>query len=91
MLCRQGRTKGRQRVTMVQNFNSINSLLRFDGALSEPQVYRPPAEKILGGDPLQSAWNIFSSADQKFHSGIWECQPGKWQVNFTESEFCQLT
>ena len=70
---------------------SIAQLLRFDGPLPEPQVYRPPADRIISGDPVQTAWNFFSSPDQRFHSGIWECQPGKWRVIFTESEFCQLT
>ena len=26
--------------------------------------------------------------DGRFSSGIWECQPGKWRVVFSESEFC---
>ena len=44
----------------------------------------------MSGDPLQRAWNYFSSADGRFNAGIWECAVGKWRVIFTESEFCQL-
>jgi uncharacterized protein len=56
----------------------------------EPQEWRPPAERVLAGDPLQRAWNYYSSADGRFHAGIWECAVGKWRVVFTESEFCEL-
>jgi uncharacterized cupin superfamily protein len=45
---------------------------------------------VLGGDPVQRVWNLFSSQDGHFHSGIWECAVGRWRVVFTESEFCHL-
>ena len=50
----------------------------------------PRAERIVSGDPVQRAWNYYSSADGHFHSGLWECAVGKWRVIFTESEFCHL-
>jgi uncharacterized protein len=56
----------------------------------EPQVWRPAADRIISGDPEQRAWNSYTSADGRFHSGIWECQPGKWRVVFTEYEFCHV-
>jgi uncharacterized cupin superfamily protein len=62
----------------------------FTGPRPAPTEWRPPAERIVAGDPLQRAWNFYSSADGHFHTGIWECQPGKWRVIFTEHEFCQL-
>lgn len=62
----------------------------FGGSRPEPSEWRPPAERIVAGDPLQRAWNLYSSADGHFHAGIWECRPGKWRVVFTEHEFCQL-
>ena len=68
----------------------IPAVLRFDGPLPAPQTYRPPADRIISGDPLQTAWNVFATTDERFNSGIWECQPGKWRVVFSESEFCQL-
>lgn len=62
----------------------------FSGPKPPPTEWRPPAERIVAGDPAQRAWNLYSSADGRFHAGIWECQPGKWRVIFTENEFCQL-
>ena len=50
----------------------------------------PKVDGILSGDPPQAAINLFRSADGRFNSGIWEAQPGKWRVVFTESEFCHL-
>lgn len=65
-------------------------LIDFAGPLPFCEPYRPPAERILAGDPVQTAHNFYSSADGRFHSGIWTCAPGKWRVVFAESEFCQL-
>lgn len=65
-------------------------LVDFAAPLSEAEPYRPLPNRILAGDPVQRAANLYSSADGKFHSGIWTCEPGKWHVEFTEHEFCQL-
>lgn len=62
----------------------------FDQVLPDAPEYRPPAQHVLGGDPVQRVWNLFSSADGRFHCGIWECGVGRWRVAFTESEFCHL-
>lgn len=68
----------------------VPTVIRFEAPLPAPQEYRPPAERIISGDPLQRAWNFYSSPDGKFHSGIWESAVGKWRVVFEESEFCHL-
>jgi len=46
--------------------------------------------RITIAQTAQAATNLFQSADGRFNSGIWEAQPGKWRVVFTESEFCHL-
>jgi uncharacterized cupin superfamily protein len=68
----------------------MSSVIPFEGAQAQVQEYRPPADRIASGDPLQRVWNYHSSADGHFHSGVWECGVGKWRVIFTESEFCHL-
>lgn len=69
---------------------AIPAVIDFAGPLPEPLEYRPAADRILGGDPVQRAWNLYGSADGRFQSGIWECARGRWRVVFTESEFCHL-
>lgn len=70
--------------------SSIPNVVSFADPVPKSEPYRPPADRILAGDPVQTAANLFQSADGRFNCGIWECQPGKWRVVFTESEFCRL-
>ena len=65
-------------------------MIDFNGPLPEPVEFRPAGDRILGGDPVQRVWNLYGSADGRFQAGIWECEPGRWRVVFTESEFCHL-
>jgi len=68
----------------------VSGPIAFDGELPPFVEYRPPAERILGGDPAQRAWNLHASSDGRFNAGIWECGVGRWRVVFTETEFCHL-
>lgn len=65
-------------------------LVSFQGPLPEAETYRPPAERIVAGDPVQRAQNLFASADGRFNSGIWQAERGTWRVVFSESEFCHI-
>ncbi len=66
------------------------SVISFDDALPVPQTYRPLADRVLAGDPAQTAWTLYQSADGRFSTGIWQAERGAWRVVFTESEFCHL-
>jgi len=70
--------------------DTIPAVVRFGTDLSESESYRPLAERIIAGDPVQAAANFFASADGRFNSGVWQSERGKWRVVFTESEFCYL-
>jgi uncharacterized cupin superfamily protein len=70
--------------------NSFPKLILFQGSLPEADVYRPAPERVIAGDPVQRAQNLFQSADSRFNSGIWSGEPGIWRVDFTESEFCHI-
>jgi uncharacterized protein len=48
------------------------------------------AEKCVRGQPLQRSWHHFTSGDGKFFAGLWEAEPGCWNVSYTENEFCQV-
>ncbi len=69
---------------------TIPPVIGFSDSGFQAQTYRPDASRILAGDPAQTATIYFTSADGRFSSGVWECEPGKWRVVFTESEFCHL-
>jgi uncharacterized protein len=65
-------------------------LINFKAPLPEPQCYLPPADRIVAGNPAQTAHVMFTSEDERFASGIWSCEPGTWRVVFSESEFCHI-
>lgn len=65
-------------------------VIAFGDPVAAPERYRPDASRIISGDPAQAASVLFQSADGRFASGIWECEPGEWRVVFSESEFCHL-
>lgn len=69
---------------------AVPPMIDLGGPAPEPQEWRPVADRIVSGDPLQRAWNHYTSADGRFNVGIWECAVGKWRVIFTENEFCEL-
>lgn len=52
--------------------------------------YRPDAAKIIDGDPVQRAANLFASPDGRFNCGVWTGAVGSWHVHFTETELCHL-
>lgn len=70
--------------------SSIPAVIDFSAALPPANTYRPEPDRIVSGDPKQTAHNLFESSDGRFNCGIWECEAGTWRVVFSESEFCHL-
>lgn len=70
--------------------NPLPLLVGFNETLSEPERYGPSPERLISGNPAQTLQNLFTSPDGRFNSGIWSCEPGKWRVTFSETEFCHL-
>lgn len=56
----------------------------------EFEQWTTAAGKCVRGQPVQRSWNQFSSADGKFFSGIWEADPGCWNISYTENEYCHI-
>ena len=54
------------------------------------EEYFLPAEKLISGNPKQTIWPHYTDATQKFGTGIWQSEVGKWEINYTEEEFCQM-
>jgi len=46
--------------------------------------------RALAGDPRPVAWNAFTSSDGRTFAGTWESGPGKWRVQYTEDEYCEI-
>lgn len=57
----------------------------------EGESSRPPADRLLAGDPVQKVWNAYSDAGESFHAGHWSSTRGVWRVRYTECELCVLT
>ena len=70
--------------------SEIPKLVVFQGVLPPGDVYHPATDRIVSGNPVQCAQNLFQSPDGHFSSGIWSGDPGAWRVVFTETEFCYL-
>lgn len=62
----------------------------FNDNTAEFSEYETPAEKCVSGQPLQRTWSHFSSKDDKFFAGVWEAEPGRWTISYSENEFCQI-
>lgn len=69
---------------------SEKELVFFERNQPEFDEYPTPAEKCVKGQPFQRTWHHFTSGDEKFFAGLWEAEPGCWNISYTEYEFCQI-
>lgn len=77
--------------SIVMTDVSQTALVDFATGPSELQKSQPPANRLLEGAPQQVTRNLFSDPSGQFLAGVWESTPGKWQVCYTEHEFCHIT
>lgn len=68
----------------------ISDIIDFDLEGMDCEEFKTPEEKCLSGQPLQRTWNLYSAPDERFFSGIWEAEPGRWRVNYTEFEYFRI-
>ena len=64
------------------------SLLAPTGPAAEH--YFLPEEKRLSGNPRQSLWPHYTNEAGSFFTGVWESEPGKWRIEYTEEEYCEI-
>jgi uncharacterized cupin superfamily protein len=69
---------------------TTSHIVALSSAGVEKESFLPAPEKIISGNPRQNIWNVYSSSDAKFHSGIWDAQAGRWRINYTEDEYCMI-
>jgi hypothetical protein len=54
------------------------------------QESAPAPERVLKGEPKTLVRNYYTDPSQQFFAGTWASNVGKWQVEYTEHEFCHL-
>jgi len=69
---------------------NVEQIVDFAIADTPAEQYRPAADKILHGDPVQSVRNHFASPCAQFNAGIWEGAVGQWTINYSEYEYCEI-
>ena len=55
-----------------------------------PETYSPPPDRIVAGHPTQRLWSQYTDASGKFFAGVWESEPGRWKIRYTEEEYCRI-
>ena len=65
-------------------------LIRIPHDTSVGELSAVDADRIVAGQPRQGAANLYSDASERFHSGVWEAEPGSWRVRYDEEEFCHM-
>jgi uncharacterized cupin superfamily protein len=63
-------------------------LIRF--GVNAPEIEQGKPERVLSGNPVTKLQNYYTDPTGQFFSGIWESAPGKWEVNYSEEEFCAI-
>jgi uncharacterized cupin superfamily protein len=56
----------------------------------EGESYFVAADKLISGNPKQTAWVQHASTDQRFTAGLWYSETGKWRIRYTEHEYCRI-
>ena len=65
-------------------------LIKFDESAVAGEEYYLPPEKLLRGNPKQTAWIHYTDVSGKFSAGIWRSEPGKWNIAYSEEEYCHI-
>lgn len=74
----------------MSEIHPSKKVIAFAASSAQSSTYRPGEERVLAGDPVQTAALVFTSDDGRFSAGTWAAERGTWRVVFTESEFCHL-
>jgi uncharacterized cupin superfamily protein len=68
----------------------ISDVRFFAAEAGQFEEWQTDAARSVKGQPLQRSWHQFTSGDEKFFAGTWEAEPGCWNVNYTENEYCHI-
>ena len=54
------------------------------------EEYFLPPEKLLQGNPRQTVWMHYTDPPGQFMVGIWHSDRGRWNILYTEQEYCRI-
>ena len=63
---------------------------KFAAIAGSGETYFLPPEKLLEGNPRQTAWVLYTDPTGRFSAGIWHSERGRWKIRYTEEEYCQV-
>lgn len=66
------------------------AVTRFPAVVGPGEEYFLPPEKLLRGNPRQTAWVHYTDPSGRFTAGIWHSECGRWKIHYTEEEYCQM-
>jgi len=63
-------------------------LIALTRSAAAPERGRPPADRVLHGDPVHTTWNVEDR--DGLLCGIWQSTQGKWRIAYAEWEYCRI-
>jgi uncharacterized cupin superfamily protein len=54
------------------------------------EEYFVAPEKLIEGNPKQQAWVEYTDPTGQLFVGTWASEPGKWNIAYTEEEYCEI-
>ncbi|AZG74349.1 cupin domain-containing protein [Shewanella livingstonensis] len=69
---------------------NISDITLFSHQSTAVESYHLANEKLLTGNPLQSVQNHFESPCKQFNVGVWQSESGRWNINYSEYEYCDI-
>jgi uncharacterized cupin superfamily protein len=60
------------------------------GESGSGEDYYLAAEKLIEGNPKQTAWVQYTDPSGKYCAGLWASEVGKWRIAYTEEEYCRM-
>lgn len=56
-----------------------------DATSGPPEPSHPKPQRLVSGNPLRQTWNALDApvnAAKSMSTGIWQCEPGMWRIDF---------
>lgn len=64
----------------------MNPIVTFDPPQTTPVIDQPRPERREIGAPERRTWTLYESGPEGLAAGIWDCEPGRWRIEFGPHE-----